>query len=37
MHFNFQGLEEYSRAVAAYMAAAMIKAEKLSLDLNRAK
>ena len=23
-HFNFQGLEEYSRAVAAYMAAAMI-------------
>jgi lysophospholipase L1-like esterase len=25
MHFNFKGLEEYSRAVAAYMAAAMIK------------
>ena len=28
MHFNFKRLEEYSRAVAAYMAAAMIKPEK---------
>jgi len=28
MHFNFKGLEEYSRAVAAYMAAAMIKPEE---------
>ena len=27
MHFNFQGLEEYSRAVADYMAATMIKAK----------
>jgi hypothetical protein len=25
MHFNFKGLEEYSRAVAVYMATAMIK------------
>src|SRR5262245_34995347 len=25
MHFNLKGLEEYSRAVAAYMAAALIK------------
>jgi hypothetical protein len=25
MHFNFKGLEEYSLAVAAFMASAMIK------------
>ena len=37
MHFNFQGLEEYSRAVAEYMAAAMIKDKKLAVDLDRAK
>ena len=25
MHYNFKGLEEYSAAVAAFMASAMIK------------
>jgi hypothetical protein len=25
MHYNFKGLEEYSTAVAAFMASAMIK------------
>ena len=31
MHFNFQGLKEYSHAVAAYMAAAMIKPKTINL------
>jgi hypothetical protein len=30
MHFNFKGLEEYSSAVAAFMASAMIKPTELS-------
>jgi hypothetical protein len=33
MHFNLQGLEEYSRAVAAYMAAAMIKPKNSTINL----
>jgi hypothetical protein len=33
MHFNFRGLEEYSRAVAAYMAAAMIKPKNSAINL----
>lgn len=30
MHFNFEGLEEYSAAVAAFMASAMIKPKELA-------
>jgi len=30
MHFNFKGLEEYSAAVAAFMASAMIKPKELT-------
>ena len=32
MHFNFKGLEEYSTAVAAFMASAMIKPEEPTRD-----
>ena len=30
MHFNFEGLEQYSNAVAAFMASTMIKPKELT-------